>query len=480
MRLIKILTISIFILIILFLFDWFMFSKNFADLRITNILSIHSSNKKLSKELLNSKKELEELKNINQELKTLENLNERMSKHIPPYEYDAYIKENLFPLVFPISEKKQLNYNNLEVNIFKSSTPFLTGIDNKILSGSAYLDTFDNKLFLLSATGIIGFSNIKPDEIHFKQIQNNIENFINENQFKKGKQFSIKDLKIFNNKVYVSYTEEKYKDCWTTSIIYSDLDYDELTFRKLFSPEECIPAVLNQGTYEGKLDISKEFNAWQSGGRIIEFDDRHVLLTVGDYRARFLAQKNDSLYGKILKININTAKSELISKGHRNPQGLLLDKNNNFILSTEHGPKGGDEINLIEFSEKNLPNYGWPIASYGEHYDQQMVEDGTLDSYPLLKSHEENGFIEPLKYFVPSIGISEIISLNRDKRYIVSSMRDKSLYFFNLDNNNKIELIERVEIGERIRDLLYYNNQVFMFLENTVSIGIISLSKKLN
>ena len=180
-----------------------------------------------------------------------------------------------------------------------------------------------------------------------------------------------------------------------------------------------------------------------------------------------------SLYGKILKININTGNFKVVSMGHRNPQGLHHDRHNNLILSTEHGPKGGDEINLIKLNEKNIPNYGWPIASYGEHYDQVMVADGSLDEYPLLKSHKNNGFIEPLKYFVPSIGISEIISLNNDKSYVVSSMRDKSLYFFNLDNNNQIEKIQRVEIGERIRDLMLYKNKVIMFLENTVSIGIV-------
>ena len=51
--------------------------------------------------------------------------------------------------------------------------------------------------------------------------------------------------------------------------------------------------------------------------------------------------------------------------GHRNPQGLLFDKQNNIILSSEHGPTGGDEINIITENS----NYGWPIASYGYGHD---------------------------------------------------------------------------------------------------------------
>ena len=99
----------------------------------------------------------------------------------------------------------------------------------------------------------------------------------------------------------------------------------------------------------------------------------------------------------------------MISKGHRNPQGLFYDKMNKFILSTEHGPYGGDEINMIMLNHKGLQNFGWPIASYGEHYtDPKKVK---IKKYPLLKSHRDHGFIEPLKYFVPSIGISEIVKI---------------------------------------------------------------------
>ena len=54
--------------------------------------------------------------------------------------------------------------------------------------------------------------------------------------------------------------------------------------------------------------------------------------------------------------------------GHRNPQGLYYNQSKNFVLSTEHGPQGGDEINLITLLEKKIFNYGWPISSYGEHY----------------------------------------------------------------------------------------------------------------
>ena len=54
--------------------------------------------------------------------------------------------------------------------------------------------------------------------------------------------------------------------------------------------------------------------------------------------------------------------------GHRNPQGLFFDIKNNILLETEHGPEGGDEINIIELNNAEIPNFGWAISSYGEHY----------------------------------------------------------------------------------------------------------------
>ena len=92
-----------------------------------------------------------------------------------------------------------------------------------------------------------------------------------------------------------------------------------------------------------------------------------------------------------------------------------------------------------------MPNYGWPISSYGEHYKKTK---GKIKKYPLLKSHKDHGFIEPIKYFTPSIGISEITKV-KDDQYIFSSLRAKSIYFFNLDKNNKFSNLEKVELGRR-------------------------------
>ena len=250
-----------------------------------------------------------------------------------------------------------------------------------------------------------------------------------------------------------------------------NINYENIQFRKLFSSKECIHSINN---------IDKEFDPHQSGGKIISFDDNYILLSVGDYRSRFLAQNKKSVNGKILKINIKNNDYQIISMGHRNPQGLYLDKENNLILETEHGPMGGDEINLIDIKKINkekILNYGWPIASAGEHYNGKefYLNKKKYEKYPLYKSHSAYGFIEPIKSFVPSIGISEIAKISKNK-YVLSSLKDKSLYFFELNDERKVINLDRVEVFERIRDLKFSDNKLYLFMEDTASIGVINLN----
>ena len=360
--------------------------------------------------------------------------------------------------------------NNKILKKYNLTSGFIYGINN-IVPGSGFIDFYEGDIIVLSSRGVLAFKkNIEDIEENFKQIKNNINEFIGIKQFKKGQWFSIKDILIFNNKIIISYTEEIKEDCWNTSIIYGDMNYENIKFEKLFSPKECVHSTNN---------IDDEFNAFQSGGRIIFFNDNHILLSIGDYRSRHLPQDIKSVNGKIIKVNIDNFDYEIISMGHRNPQGLYFDKENNFILETEHGPNGGDEINLIEINKinkDNILNYGWPISSAGEHYSGVVKKNKTIyEKYPLYKSHSDQGFIDPLKSYVPSIGISEIVKIRKNK-YVVSSMKDNSLYLFELNEQKQIINLNRVDVFERVRDLRFNNNQLYLFMEDTASIGVINLN----
>ena len=360
--------------------------------------------------------------------------------------------------------------NNKTLKKYNLSTGFYAGI-HYAFPGTGYIDFYKGNIIVLSSRGVLAFKKtIQDTKENFQQIKNNINNFIGIKQFEKKRSFSLKDILISNNKIFVSYTEEIKEDCYNTSIIYGDINYENIIFKKLYSPKKCVHSSDN---------LDKEFEANQAGGRIISLDKNHIVLSIGDYRSRHFAQDNKSVNGKIIKVNVNNHNYEIISMGHRNPQGLYFDIENNFILETEHGPQGGDEINIIEIDKINndkIPNFGWAMVSAGMHYGGKIERNNEKYlKYPLYKSHSEHGFIEPLKSFVPSIGISEIVKIDKDK-YVVSSLKDKSLYFFELNKQKQIINLDRVEVFERIRDLSFNNNQLYLFMENSASIGVINLN----
>ena len=361
--------------------------------------------------------------------------------------------------------------NNKTLKKYKLTSGFYAGI-YLLVPGTGYIDFYENNMFVLSTRGVLAFrKNFENDKENFKQIRNNINEFIGIKHFKKFKNISLKDILIFNKKIYISYTDEIKQDCWNISVIYGDINYERISFKKLFTPKNCI---------HSKDNLDKEFTASQTGGRMISFDDNQILLTTGEFRSRYLAQDDQSINGKVIKININSKEYEIISMGHRNQQGIYFDKENNFILASEHGPQGGDEINLIEVNKINkdkIQNFGWPISSAGEHYGVKTAERNKkkYEKYPLYKSHSKYGFIEPLKSFVPSIGISEIVKVGQN-RYVVSSLRDKSLYFFELNEEKQIINLNKVEVFERVRDLKFNNKKLYLFMENTASIGVIDLN----
>tara|TARA_X000000950_G_scaffold132263_1_gene164824 strand:+ start:5168 stop:6541 length:1374 start_codon:yes stop_codon:yes gene_type:complete len=380
-------------------------------------------------------------------------------------EFELLFKNSLQDIKIKKLENVKLS-NGMTMEKYNLVNGFYSGIKNEF-PGSGYLDFHKDNLFVLSSRGIISYINLENlnDENYLKQIENNIDDFLGLSQYQKTHTLSLKDLFVHNNKIYISYTEEIKKDCWNTSVIHGNINYKSIQFEKIFASDECI----NRSSVP-------EFEFHQSGGRIVQFDNSNILLTVGEYRDRALAQNENNINGKTLKIDADSGDYEIISMGHRNPQGMYFDKKNDFIIQTEHGPKGGDEVNIIEvknINNKKILNYGWPVSSYGEHYRGEKGGE-KYKKFPLHKSHSEYGFIEPIKYFVPSIGISEVTKIDNDQ-YVLSSLRDKSLYFFKLDNK-KLSNLKRVTVNERIRDITFKDNKLYLFLEDTASLGIVALN----
>ena len=347
-------------------------------------------------------------------------------------------------------------------------------------NGKFLFVTGDGKIFFFDGNNISKNLANNKDKLKLFKIKSNLS-LLNDGLGEVGK-ISVKDTLLKDNKIYISHINEKKENCHNIEIINGDLNFEYIKFSNFFTYDECF--------IDGNIHAT--------GGRMVSFKVNEILFTTGEglIKKGRPAQNVNSFFGKILKINTETQEYKIISMGHRNPQGLFYDNENNIITSTEHGPAGGDEINIIKFSDK-VSNYGWPISSYGEHYPGAInfyKKRGELDEFfkeqPLHKSHSKYSFEEPIKYYKPSIGISEIIkmpkNLNKNFKdfYLVASMGwhieegDKTLHYFKLNKDkNKIKKIGKTGIGERIRDLRYSqnNNLIIMVLENTPSIGFISL-----
>ncbi|MFY0652736.1 MAG: PQQ-dependent sugar dehydrogenase [Cyclobacteriaceae bacterium] len=169
------------------------------------------------------------------------------------------------------------------------------------------------------------------------------------------------------------------------------------------------------------------------GGRLAFDNDGFLFVSIGDRGKRDENPQSLSSYcGKIHRINddgsipsdnpfvgVDTAAASVYSYGHRNPQGMVLNTATNRIWTNEHGPRGGDEVNLIQKGK----NFGWPVISYGLNYD------GTTFTNKL----EQEGMVQPDLYWVPSIAPSGMAIVNSD-RYgawsgdmLVGSLRFKYL-----------------------------------------------------
>jgi aldose sugar dehydrogenase len=198
-------------------------------------------------------------------------------------------------------------------------------------------------------------------------------------------------------------------------------------------------------------------------GSRIAFDDQgYLYFGVGDRGKRPNGQDLSTHAGSIMRIypdgrvpadnpfnNKNRAKAEIWSYGHRNPQGLAWDNDHKRLWEIEHGPRGGDEINLIKKGE----NYGWPVISYGKEYWGPVA---------VGESTHKKGMQQPVKYYVPSIAPGSLLYYNGDAfpdwkgNLFAGALKLQHLNRVVLDQRGRAIDEERLleDLGERIRALI--------------------------
>jgi glucose/arabinose dehydrogenase len=197
------------------------------------------------------------------------------------------------------------------------------------------------------------------------------------------------------------------------------------------------------------------------GSRLVFAPDGHLFITLGDrYSAMDDAQTLDNHHGKVVRIKPDgsvpadnpfvgkdKALPEIWSYGHRNVQGAAIHPTTGKLWTVEHGPKGGDEINIPDAGK----NHGWPIATYGVDYDGSIISN---------KTHVE-GTVQPHYYWVPSIATSNMIFYTGDKfpawqgDLLVAALKGSQVARLDLEGDRVMheETLFEDAVKQRIRDI---------------------------
>ena len=251
---------------------------------------------------------------------------------------------------------------------------------------------------------------------------------------------------INNNYIYIGFTDylNSKKNRTFTSIIRARLKNISLTDQKIIY----------------KADDTFYDNSTVHYGTRIVFDDKGFLyFSIGDRGKRNQAQLLDYPNGKIHRLNAdgsipsdnpffenNNAIKSIWTYGNRNPQGLAIYPSSSILFETEHGPRGGDELNILSSGK----NYGWPEITYGKNYSGTTITKYT---------HKE-GMEQPVIHWTPSIAVCGIdfydgeLFNNWKNNLLVSSLKFERLYRLEIDDDDKVIDQEIIyEAGSRIRDV---------------------------
>ena len=237
-----------------------------------------------------------------------------------------------------------------------------------------------------------------------------------------------------------------------------------ISYPRLGKSLSCVEIAVDELAYDRKRQRVKFVSNWfvskpcvpisavqHTAGRFAVIDKNSVYVSIGDLGFSDIDKRNErGNLGSIFKLSAKSAVR--ISQGHRNPQGIVLfDKKT--LMAAEHGPRGGDELNVITEGS----DYGWPFVTYGEPY-------GSGDYVRPAKTGSHEGYIEPIKYWVPSIAPTELVQLPVDgwgdwgKGLVLGTLREEVLVFMKLSETFEVTQSAQVDMDERIRDLEMLRN----------------------
>tara|TARA_R110000851_G_scaffold302714_2_gene460043 strand:+ start:21542 stop:23362 length:1821 start_codon:yes stop_codon:yes gene_type:complete len=277
--------------------------------------------------------------------------------------------------------------------------------------------------------------------------------------------YRITDAFLDNNssELFVTYTKwHEDRDCYTVNLDVYEFSRDTSTTKdsseKLYESSPCIEhEVLNNET----------------GGRILQTTESKLIFSVGSFKASERISLNEyrsSSYGKVMEYDRSTGKTRIFTVGHRNAQGLVRCEGN--IYLTEHGPFGGDELNLLVEGR----DYGWPESSFGTDYGKKVLTiSGETGQH--LKGQK------PIYAWTPSIGISNAVCYqgqafkNWEGDLLIASLNGLgsgfSIYRTRVFEGRAVS-IERIEIGYKVRDLIELEDGRVLIWDGLNTISILS------
>lgn len=260
--------------------------------------------------------------------------------------------------------------------------------------------------------------------------------------------------------LFITYTEfHADEDCFTLSAMrlplpkgpLMDMEIDANVWERVFQSDPCLPLRGVNASIQGEE---------AGGGIAFSNDGSKVFISVGEYgwngwdsdgltemSKLQLAQLPQFDQGKIVEIDLSTLESRHITSGHRNAQGLSMDSDG-LLWSVEHGPRGGDELNLIE--EGN--NYGWPIVTYGTDYNGSPIPG-------VMTSGFHEGYEKPVWSWLPSVGISRLTTQKTpfhstwDGDLLAISLNGQALFRIRVDDRRAVFVEKIAGFNRRLRDI---------------------------
>jgi glucose/arabinose dehydrogenase len=242
-------------------------------------------------------------------------------------------------------------------------------------------------------------------------------------------------------------------------------------------------AELDGTTLTNRQTIFTANNATQNAihyGCRLALDDGYIYATLGERGERYDAQDPASHAGAIIRLHDDGRipqdnpkqpgwAPEILSMGHRNPQGIAIHPRTGKLWTHEHGPRGGDEINIIQAGA----NYGWPTVSHGKEYIGGTIGIGT--SAP--------GFADPVWVWTPSIAPSGM-AFYRGKMFpqlnghlLVGSLKFKRLYLVQItDGLPQAEFVMLEDAIGRVRDVAVTKNGSILLLNDETDGGLYRLT----